>query len=160
MKKKLHFRSWFYFRTGYTQYFAFVLAIANMLTTTYYLAIVKNPLLGNIFTSFSIYIIIFSVIGIPLLTIIGFIHMRRSFVYSSEQDILQESWPYNYYLLPGIQKEIVAPLLHDLLMLGRKSISDENITESETKKLNELQQKLEFLVSGGSLDMPKKFGKL
>lgn len=160
MNKKLHFRSWFYFRTGYTQYFAFVLAIANMLTTTYYLAIVKNPFLGNIFTSFSTYIIISSVIGIPLLTILGFIHMRRSLVYSSEQDILQESWPYNYYLLPGIQKEILAPLLRDLLMLGRKSISNENMTEEEIRKLDELQHKLELLVTGGSLAMPKKFGKL
>jgi hypothetical protein len=86
--------------------------------------------------------------------------MKRSHVYKSQQDILQESSPYNYYLLPGIQKEVLAPLYCELLELGRKSISNEGITEEQTKRLGDLIRKLDLLSSGGSLDMPKKFDRV
>ena len=86
--------------------------------------------------------------------------MRRSVIYKSQQDILQESWPYNYFLLPGIQKEIMAPLFRELLELERKSLSNEGINEQQSKRLTVLIQKLELLSSGGSLDMPKKFDRV
>jgi hypothetical protein len=158
--KKIFSRSWFYFQTGYSQYFTFTLALLNMLTTTYYLVIAQNELGDKLFTSFSTYVIISSIIGIPLLIFIGFVHMRRSQIYKSQQDVLQESWPYNYYLLPGIQKEVMAPLFRELLVLGRMSISNESITEQQSKRLDDLTQKLELLSSGGSLDMPKKFDRV
>ncbi len=158
--KKLFSRAWFYFQTGYAQYFTFTLALLNMLTTTYYLAIAQNELGNTIFSSFSTYVILSSIVGVPLLILIGFMHMRRSVIYKSQQDILQESWPYNYFLLPGIQKEITAPLLRELLELGRRSLYNEGITEKESKRLSDLVQKLELLLSGGSLDMPKKFDRV
>jgi len=158
--KKLFSRAWFYFQTGYGQYFTFTLALINMFTTTYYLAITQNDLGGTIFSSFSTYVIVSSSIGIPLLILLGFMHMRKSVIYKSQQDILQESSPYNYYLLPGMQKEIMAPLFRELLELGRRSLSNEGITEEQSKRLNVLIQKLELLSSGGSLDMPKKFDRV
>ncbi len=158
--KKVHFRSWYYFQTGYTQYFTFTIAVINMLTTTYYLAINQNEIIGKIFPTFSTYVIISSTIGIPLLVFLGYLHMRRSHIYKSQQDILQESSPYNYYLLPGIQKEVMTPLFRELLELGRKSLSNEGITEEQSKRLDDLVQKLELLSSGGSLEMPKKFDRV
>jgi len=158
--KKVPFRAWFYFQTGYSQYFTFTIAIVNMLTTTYYLIISQNNEIGKIFPTFSIYVIVSSIIAVPILVSLGFIHMRRSAIYTSQQDILQESWPYNYYLIPGIQKEILAPLLRELLELGRKSLSNDGITTEQTQRLDELVTKLELLISGGSLDMPKKFGRV
>ena len=44
-KKKLGFRAWFYLRTGYAQYFAFIFAAINTLTVTYFLAIENYPFL-------------------------------------------------------------------------------------------------------------------
>ena len=158
--KKLFSRAWFYFQTGYGQYFTFTLALINMLTTTYYLAITQNEIGDTIFSSFSTYVIVSSIIGIPLLILLGFMHMRKSLIYKSQQDILQESWPYNYYLLPGIQKEIMAPLFRELLELGRRSLSNEDITEKQSKRLDELVHKLKLLSSGSSLDMPKKFDRV
>lgn len=158
--KKIHFRSWYYFQTGYTQYFTFTIAVINMLTTTYYLAINQNEFIGKVFPTFSIYVIVSSIIGVPLLIFLGYLHMRRSHIYKSQQDILQESWPYNYYLLPGIQKEVMAPLFHELLELGRKSLSNEGITEEKSKRLEDLINKLELLSSGGSLEIPKKFDRV
>ena len=158
--KKIPFRSWFYSQTGYSQYFTFTIAVINMLTTTYYLAINQNEIIGKIFPTFSTYVVISSTIGIPLLVFLGYLHMRRSHIYKSQQDILQESSPYNYYLLPGIQKEVMAPLFYDLLELGRKSLSNEGITEEQSKRLDDLVQKLKLLSSGGSLELPKKFDRV
>lgn len=158
MKKSLPFRTWYYFRTGYTQYFAFIIAVLNMFTITYYLAI-ENSSINSIFPSFSSYVIISSVIGIPLLIALGFIHMRKSAAFRSESEITSESNPYNYKLLPGIHKEVLAPLLLELLKLLRKSDASE-LSDEETKRLNELDEKLDFLARGGMLDIPKKFDGL
>lgn len=160
MKKSIPFRSWFYFRTGYSQYFSFILAVANMFTITYYLAIEKNNTLEFIFPSFLSYIVISSIIGIPLLVLAGFLHMRRSRAFTSEIEITNESNPYNYKLTPGIQKEIFAPLLLQLLTLTRKSFSSEKLSMDEIEQLKKLDEKLDYLAKGGMLEIPKKFDDL
>lgn len=157
MKKNLIFRAWFYFRTGLSQYFSFVIAIGNMFTITYYLLIENITFFDNVFPSFSIYVIISSIIGIPSLTILGFVHMKKSHAYKSEANIIHESLPYNYKLMPGIHKECLAPLYLELLKLGRKSLLNEKITNEEIKKLETLESKLELLANGDSLEVPKKF---
>ena len=94
MKKNLLFRSWFYFRTGWHTYFAFILAAINTLTVTYFLAVDNYPSLKTVFPSFEIYILIMLSIGIPLLVLVGFVHFKRSRSFKSEVDILVESNPY------------------------------------------------------------------
>lgn len=158
--KKVPFRAWYYFQTGYTQYFTFTIAVINMLTTTYYLAINQNDVIGKVFPTFSTYLIISSSIGIPFLVLLGYLHMRRSHIYKSQQDILVESNPYNYYLTPGIQKKVIAPLYLELLELGRKSLSSEGMSDEQAKRLDDLIQKIKLLSSGGSLEMPKKFDRV
>ena len=82
MKKSSHdsigFRAWYYFRMGWSTYFAFIFAAINTLTVTYYLAIENYPALKEIFPSFEVYILIICSIGIPLLTIIGYTHFKRT----------------------------------------------------------------------------------
>ncbi|MDE1726150.1 MAG: hypothetical protein KGH89_02660 [Thaumarchaeota archaeon] len=151
MKKKLPFRAWYYFRVGYVQYFTFILALANMFTITYYLVITHDPSLKIVFPSFSAYVVISTLIGIPLLVLVGFVHLKRSHAFTSEMDISVESNPYNYKLYPGILRECMAPLYLELLILGRKSLSDEKMTEEEIEKLEILQKKLDFISQGGSL---------
>ena len=51
-KGNVGFRFWYYFRSGYGTYFAFILAAVNTLTVTYYLAIEKFPTLQAVFPSF------------------------------------------------------------------------------------------------------------
>ena len=43
------FRAWFYFRNGWSLYFAFIFAAINTLTVTYFLAIERYPVLNEIF---------------------------------------------------------------------------------------------------------------
>jgi hypothetical protein len=157
LKKNLLFRSWFYFRTGFAQYFSFIIAAGNMFTITYYLLIENIASLDIIFPSFSSYVIISSIVGIPSLAILGFVHMKKSHAYKSESDIIHESLSYNYKLMPGIHRECLAPLYLELLRLGRKSLLDEKITDEEIEKLHNLESKLDLLAKGGSLPIPKKF---
>jgi hypothetical protein len=157
MKKSIPFRSWFYFRTGYSQYFSFILALGNMFTITYYLAIEKNATLDLLFPSFLSYVIISSIVMTPLLVLAGFLHMRRTKAFISEAEITAESAPYNYKLPYGIQKDVYAPLLLHLLIFSRKSFSSEKLSESEMKELNTLNEKLSLLEKGEMLDIPKKF---
>lgn len=160
MKKNLPFRGWFYFRTGYSQYFAFILALFNMLTLTYYLAISENQNLEIIFPSFLSYLIISSLIGVPLLLLVGYVHLRKSLAYSTEQEVVAEAYPYNFKLPPGIYKECYAPVFLELLKLGRKSLLEQKISVEELKKLEDLEKKLQIIVSGGSLPRPKKFDEI
>jgi hypothetical protein len=60
------FRGWFYFRQGWSMYFAFIFAAINTLTVTYYLAIDNYPFLKELFPTFIHYIIIVVTIGVPL----------------------------------------------------------------------------------------------
>ena len=157
MKQNLGFRAWYYFRTGLSQYFSFVIAIGNMFTITYYLLIENIEFFDGVFPSFSIYVIISSIIGIPSLTILGYVHMKKSHAYKSEANIVHESIPYNYKLMPGIHKECLAPMYLELLRLGRKSLLDEKITNEEIKKIEDIESKLDLLANGDSLPIPKNF---
>jgi len=157
MEKKLPFRAWFYFRMGYANYFAFIIGIGNMLTLTYYLAISDNPTFEAFFPSFSAYVIIFLIIGVPALAIFGYIHMKKSPAYSSEQEIAMESQPYHYKIPPGVWREIYAPFFLSLLILERKSITGEKISTEDLDLLNKIDKNLELLKEGQSLPKPKKF---
>ena len=130
-----------------------------MFTITYYLAIENYPALDFIFPSFFNYILISSVIGAPLLILLGYIHIRRSSAYRSETEIVTESNPYFYKLPPGIQQEVFAPLLLDLITLLKKS-PDSKLTPDEIEHINKLDEKINFLVKGGMFDIPKKFDDL
>ena len=56
MGKPKGFRGWYYFRMGWSTYFAFIFAAVNTLTVTYYLAIEKVPTLMSIFPTFIQYV--------------------------------------------------------------------------------------------------------
>jgi len=160
MKKSIPFRSSFYFVSGYSYYYAFIVAIANMFTLTYYLIIDKNQTLDFIFPSFIIYVIISSAIVFPFLILLGFLHYKRSRAFISDTEIIQESNPYNYKLMPGIHSEALAPLLLELLKLSRKSLSLDKLTVDEILELEKLEKKLEHLAEGNMFEIPKNFGEL
>ena len=88
------FRGWFYFRMGWSTYFAFILAAINTLTVTYFLAVDNYPALKIIFPSFEIYVLILISIGVPLLIFVGYSHYKKTKAFRSEMDILVESNPF------------------------------------------------------------------
>ena len=148
-ERKLPFRAWFYFRQGWTTYFAFIFAAVNTMVTTYYLAIENIPVLKSVFPSFFIYVIIVASIGIPLLVLIGYIHYKRSSAYSAEADINVEAYPYFYKIPPGWNREVVFPLYSIVAQLLVKLSTNEKITEEEINHIKTIEKKLDTLIGGG-----------
>ncbi|MBL76669.1 MAG: hypothetical protein CL763_07085 [Chloroflexi bacterium] len=143
MKNSIGFRSWFYFRMGWSTYFAFIFAAINTLTVTYYLAIQNYPFLETIFPTFEQYIVIVILIGIPLLIGIGYAHYKRTLAFKSETDITAEANPYNRRNIVNntISSELAIKNLELLIKLAKKeTIGDEDLVE--LSKLHEKYSKL------------------
>ena len=139
-KKSTSFRAWFYFRTGWAVYFAFLFAAVNTLVVTYYLAIDNIDFLQEIFPTFGHYVVTIIVIGIPALVGAGYIHFKKSPGFKSEADISIESNPHARRNLLNSEAIIAAYLFSNDLMM--KMLKDEKLTEDEIKKFTELQSKI------------------
>ena len=156
MKQSMFFRLWYYFRNGWSTYFAFIFAAINTLTVTYFLAIEEYPFLYDLFPTFVHYIVIVSSIGIPILIGIGYAHFKRSLAYSAEADIGAEAHPYNFRILPGWNTEVVFPLYLTLSEMMIKWSKNEKFNDGDIKELQVLQDKIQKLIRGGIVGEPRK----
>ena len=151
------YRAWYYFRQGYSTYLTFLLGYVSTLVTVYYLAVKNMPPLLDLFPSFREFAVLATVIGVPLGVGIGWAHMKRSGLYTSEQDIAVESNPYQYKLPPGYVKEAWGPLMMMQLRLVRKiSESRGFVTDSERIEMEELEKKWRKLLEGGYVGSPRR----
>ena len=143
------FRAWFYFRNGWSLYFAFIFAAINTLTVTYYLAIDKIPFLLNLFPSFAHYIGGVVLIGIPILVLIGFIHFKRSPAYRSESTINIEVNPFVRRSL--INSEINLELNLIILNLLSKLSNNEKLSEDELNTIQKSKNELDDFIDKRSI---------
>jgi hypothetical protein len=150
-------RSWYYFRIGYGTYLTFLLGYVSTFVTLYYLAVKNMPALLDIFPHFLTFVIVGTVIGLPLGVIVGWLHLKRTSAWTAEVDIGAEANPYNYKLTPGLWREAFAPTFLELLRLNRKILASNNLlTDEEKRRISELEQKLQILVSGGFVGQPRR----
>ena len=138
--KSTSFRSWFYFRTGWSVYFAFIFAAINTLVVTYFLAIENYPVLQQIFPSFGHYVLITVAIGIPVLIAAGYFHFKRSAGFKSEADVAIETNPHAKRNLLNTEAIVTSYLYSNELMM--KVLKNEKISDEEMKKFLELQEKI------------------
>ena len=134
MSKSAGFRGWYYFRQGWTVYFAFIMAAVNTLTVTYFLAIENYPALQEIFPSFIHYILIVGAIGVPLLIVVGFIHYKRTVAFKSEVDVIMESNPYQRRNVVNIALILESIMKTNQLLL--KLSKNEKLSETEIGEIN------------------------
>ena len=159
-KNSVPFRAWYYFRMGWSTYFAFILAAINTLTVTYFLAINNYPSLKLIFPSFEIYILIIVSIGIPLLIAIGYAHFKRTQAFKSEIDVMIESNPYQRR--NTVNNEINLRVNLQLMKLLTKLVNDEKLDTSESENLKKLIKTYEeftenrSFVNNSDIDFIKK----
>ena len=139
-KENIGFRSWYYFRTGWSTYFAFILAAINTLTVTYFLAIDNYPALKAVFPSFEQYIVIIVTIGIPLLIFVGYLHFKRTQAFRSEVDVLIESNPYQRR--NTVNAEINLRLNLKILTMMLKISRKESFSESEIQEIEKLSDEI------------------
>ena len=140
MSKNKGFRSWYYFRMGWSTYFAFIFAAINTLTVTYYLAIEKVPILESIFPSFFQYVLIVSGLGIPILVLIGYAHYKRTKAFHSEVEILIESNPFAARNIANT--EMILEINLKLLDIILRFYQNNKISDSELKEIRQLHEKL------------------
>jgi len=156
MKAKIGFRTWYYFKTGWSMYFAFIFAALNTLVVTYYLAIEKIPFLIELFPSFFHYLLIAVLVGIPIMITIGYIHYKKIPAYSTEVDIATESHPYFYKLPPGFQSVVLYPMHLTMLQMLLKLSNNEKITEEDQKQIKDIEVNLKKLIDGDWINKPKR----
>ena len=140
-KTNLGFRSWYYFRTGWSTYFAFILAAINTLTVTYFLAIENYPTLKTIFPSFEQYIIIIISIGIPMLVTVGYVHFKRTQAFKSEVDVLIESNPYQKR--NTVNGEINLKLNLKIISILTKISKKESVPEKDLQDVEKLYEQIQ-----------------
>ena len=139
MGKNPGFRAWFYFRQGWSTYFAFVFAAINTLTVTYYLAIENYPFLKSFFPSFEQYILIVVLVGIPLLVLVGYAHYKKTPSYRAEAEVWVESNPYQARVLVNTQFTLALNMKLTNILL--KLSSKQEISEKEINEIKDLQSK-------------------
>ena len=142
------FRGWFYFRMGWSTYFAFILAAINTLTVTYFLAIDNYPALKIIFPSFEIYVLVLISIGVPLLIFIGYCHYKKTKAFRSEMDVLIESNP--FLRRTTVNTDIILRFnlrLTDLIL----KLSKDTISEDELNDMKKNQKEITDLIKNRSL---------
>ncbi len=145
MPKHRGFRGWFYFRMGWSTYFAFIFAAINTLTVTFYLAIEKYPLLEFIFPTFIHYVIIMCSIGAPVLIMIGYVHFKRTAARRAEMDVSYETNPYVARTL--VNTQILLSLNLKLSEIILKLSTEEKLSKEEIVNVRKLQDELNDFVS-------------
>ena len=141
MSRSIGFRGWFYFRQGWSVYFAFIFAAVNTLTVTYFLAIENYPILKEVFPSFSHYIVIVVAIGIPCLVLIGYAHFKRTASFKAEADITIEANPHLRRILQNT--EVLLPSYITLLELVVKISKNEKLSEDDMNQISNLKNNLD-----------------
>jgi len=140
MEKNLGFRGWFYFRTGWATYFAFIVAAINALTVTFFLAIESYPSLSVIFPTFFHYIVIVVGIGVPILVLVGYVHFKRSKSFRAEADVLIETNPHIRRILQNT--EILLPSYLKLTEIIVELAENKKLTNKELEQVSKLQKQL------------------
>ena len=133
MKENIGFRAWFYFRQGWTTYFAFIFAAINTMVVTYYLAIENIPALKTVFPTFYAYLAITASLGIPLLIFVGYAHQKKTASYKTEADIYYESNPHALRTYNDVEL-----LLKLNLSLVNSLILDYEKNNTSNEKIDEL----------------------
>ena len=148
MSTSTGFRGWFYFRMGWSTYFAFILAAINTLTVTYFLAVDNYPVLKTVFPSFEIYILIVTTIGTPLLILVGYSHYKKTRAFRSEMDVLVESNP--FLRRTTVNTDIILRFNVKLVDLILK-LSKDTISEDELNDMKKIQKEITDLIKNRSL---------
>lgn len=132
-KNSISFRAWYYFRMGWSTYFAFILAAINTLTVTYFLAIDNYPSLKSVFQSFEIYVTVIVIIGVPILIVIGYAHFKRTKAFKSEIDVMIESNPYQRR--NTVNNEIILRMNLQLINLLTKLVNGDKLEPKDSENL-------------------------
>lgn len=133
------------------------------MVTTYYLAIEKSSFLKEIFPSFTLYILTLASMAIPILIMIGYLHVKRSKAYQAEIDIQYEVNPYVKKVISNTDEILRQQYLLSSILI--KLAKNEKLTEKEFDYISQINNKLEDYMNNTSfknqinLDSNKKLNQ-
>ncbi len=159
---KLLYRSWFYFRTGYNLYLAFLIGFASNIVVLFKLGVADNKYLAPLFPSLTVFTIIGLLFAVPVGIFTGLYHMKRSGAYAADASVSLEANPYIYKVLPGKEAEVFLPLWV-LTVKGLAKVLDQEktMTAEERKEMQTLLEKANALLKGQGVGLPsqRSFGR-
>lgn len=141
---------------GYSTYITFIVGYLTTIVTVYYLAIKSIPILLAIFPSLTIFAVTGAVVGSVLSIFVGWVHMKRSPMFTAEVDIGVEANPYYYKLPPGFNREVFGPVYLEVLSQLKMLLASQNLLDIERKeRIEDLERKLQILIDGGAVGKPR-----
>jgi hypothetical protein len=151
---KLLFRAWFYFRTGYGLYLAFLIGFASNLVVIYKLGIADTPSLFALFPHLTEFVIVAVIVASPIAILSGLYHMKRTGAFAADAAVQTESNPYIYRVTPGKEREVFVPLMI-LTARGLAKVMDQlkTMTPEERSKFEDVLAKADDLLKGQAVGL-------
>lgn len=153
MKNNTGFRGWYYFRQGWSMYFAFIFAAINTLTVTYYLAIERVPILVGIFPTFIHYVVIVGSLAIPILILVGYLHFKRTAAFTAEANVVIEANPFQRRVL--VNSELLLKLNLKLIKFLSTSLDETKLSKYEKTEFDLLIKEISELTENRSFENNK-----
>ncbi len=150
--RRLLFRSWYYFRTGYSTYISFLLGVATTFVTVYYLAIDHIAPLKELFPNFWTFSLAGSIVGVVVCVLVGYSHLKRTQAYSAEVTVGVEANPYTRMSTPGKELKVSWPLNRMFIAFMRSTGKKlGTLTPEAEAELNRLDKMIGRLLDGESI---------
>lgn len=157
--RKALFRAWFYFRTGYNLYLAFLIGFASNIVVLYRLGVTDNKYLAPLFPSLTLFTILGLVVAIPVGILAGLYHMKRTGAFAADASVATEANPYVYKVVPGKEREVFLPLwILTVRGLAKMLDQQKTMTSGERKELEDLLHKADALLEGEYVGLPTRLG--
>jgi len=150
----LLFRAWFYFRTGYGLYLAFLIGFASNIVVLYKLGVVDNKYLAPFFPSLTVFGIVSLIVAAPIAIFSGLYHMKRTGAFAADAAVQTESNPYVYRAVPGKEKEVFVPLMI-LTARGLAKVMEQlkTMTPEEKREFEDVLAKADGLLKGEAVGL-------
>lgn len=156
---ELLYRSWYYFRMGYSVYIAFFIGFFGNIVVIYKLAIepVDIPWLASLFPRLTIFVAVALLFTVPVSVYIGLYHMKRTGAFAAEASVATESNPYIYKAAPGKEREVFLPLMI-LTAKGLAKVMDQQqtLTSSEREEFQAVLSKANMLLEGQAVGVQRR----
>jgi hypothetical protein len=151
---KLLFRAWFYFRTGYGLYLAFLIGFASNIVVLYKLGVADNKYLLPIFPSLTVFGIVALIVASPIAIFSGLYHMKRTGAFAADAAVQTESNPYVYRAVPGKEREVFVPLMI-LTARGLAKVMDQmkTLSPEEKREFEDVLAKADILLKGQAVGL-------
>lgn len=130
IKRVNPFRLWYYVRQGYSTYLVFVVAVTNLMVTSYYLAIKDIPFLHTVFPSFGWFALFVVGVGLPLSLSLGYGHYKKTKAQHHQLEIEVEASP-------------MTPIFLQTYLMLQKLLMGEKPTEEDLHRMKVINQEVE-----------------